>query len=620
MKPLVPVRQFAITRQKATAFLGSNTAKRLQKHIERYAADPAIPNWFRRWRNDEFLADRNPPGIFVSPVFAFTSSPSGEHKDQITQAATITHAATRFFVDLKTASFSVDYYRGKPLCMDDYKYLMGAARIPMPARDIIVPYFIHGAYGAPHHIVVMCGGRIFRMEVLTRNIEPIPAPALCAAFREIRDIVDRSSSALDTIPITHALGALTFLHREQWVAVRGHLIGSSHVNRLALHTIESALFVVSLDDTAPPPHTGDALHHLIHGLPLPFTAQTRNEARNADSVRARLAVMSPTDSPLPVNRWWDKTLQIHVARNGYAGLTFEHSMLDSLPPLRLCQYVREYNTEKNSPIAKEGFHDPATFSEVHFEADAELSAAVLRGSLALKETIQRLALSALRITQFGSWHLKSLDISPDAFVQMGLQIAFQEVRGFVPNTCESVSIKAFLHGRTERLRVVNEASQRFVEAFNTMKRKGISDRRTLAKLSGLLRQASAEHVQLVKQARTGNGFYSHFTGLMFAAREQGIPLPNLFTDASFHTFSTVTLSTTHPNPTPGVDGIGFGPVSERCIGVGYFVFENEIILGVSSWREKSRPPFDNTFDDSARFTQVLAETFAGMRGVLEAAR
>ena len=64
---------------------------------------------------------------------------------------------------------------------------------------------------------------------------------------------------------------------------------------------------------------------------------------------------------------------------------------------------------------------------------------------------------------------------------------------------------------------------------------------------------------------------------MFAAREQGIPLPNLFTDASFHTFSTVTLSTTHPNPTPGVDGIGFGPVSERCIGVSYFVFENEII-------------------------------------------
>nr|VFK19897.1 MAG: Choline/Carnitine o-acyltransferase [Candidatus Kentron sp. LPFa] len=114
VRPLVPARQFAITRQKATAFLGSNTAKRLQKHIERYAADPAIPNWFRRWRNDEFPADRNPPGIFVSPVFAFTSSPSGEHKDQATRAATITHAATRFFVDLKTASFSVDYYLGEP--------------------------------------------------------------------------------------------------------------------------------------------------------------------------------------------------------------------------------------------------------------------------------------------------------------------------------------------------------------------------------------------------------------------------------------------------------------------------------------------------------------------------
>nr|VFJ93051.1 MAG: Choline/Carnitine o-acyltransferase [Candidatus Kentron sp. LFY] len=620
VRPLVPARQFAATRQKALAFLGSNTAKRLHAHIERNAADPAVRNWLRRWRDEQFLLDRNPPGIFLSPVFAFTMSPVSGHNDQATRAAAVTYAAAVFFADLRAESLPVDRRRGKPLCMNDYRFFMGAARIPALGRDIMVSHFTHGAYGVPHHIVVMCGGRIFRMEVFTRDGQPVPATALHAAFQQIRDMVDNSSSASDTTRASHAFGAMTFLHRDQWAAARGHLIRSSGVNRLALHTIESALFVVSLDDTAPRTHTGEALHHLIHGLPLPSMAQNPGDTPNAARARAQLAAVPPTDFPIPVNRWWDKTLQIHVARNGHAGLTFEHSVVDSLPPLRLCEYVRKCDTEQNSPVAREGSHDPTTFSELRLEADARLSAAVESGSRALKETLQRLDLSAPRIETFGSQHLKSLDVSPDAFVQMGFQVAFQKVRGFVPSTWESVTIRAFLHGWNEGLLVANETSQRFVEAFNVMKRQGDPGYQTLTRVAELLRQACAEHSRSAARARTGNGFYHHLHGLLYAAREQGIALPELFTDASFHTFSTITLSTTHPLPTPGIDGIGFGPVSERCIGVGYFVFENEIILGVSSWREKGRAPFHSAFNDSAQFTAVLAETLRDMRRVLEAVK
>lgn len=546
-------------------------------------------------------------------------SPFPRHNDQITRAAAITHAAATFFADLRAESLPIDEHRGKPLCMDDYRIFMGVARIPALGRDVVVSHFTHNAYGAPHHIVVMCGGRIFRLDMLARDGRPIPSPSLRVAFQRIRDTVDKSPSPSDATPASHAFGAMTFLHRDEWAVARGHLIQSSAANRLALHAIESALFVVSLDDTAPIPHTAEAIHHLMHGLPLPSVAQDSDAAHDTEGVRAQLASIPPTDSLLPVNRWWDKTLQIHVARNGHAGLTFEHSVLDSLPPLRLCGYIQECDTAQNSPVAGNGHHAAATFSELRFVADARLTDAIGGGCRALKETLQRLDVSALRIGQYGSRHLKSPDISPDAFAQMGLQVAFQKVRGFVPSTHESVITRAFLHGWTEVERVVTEASQGFVEAFNAMKRQGAWEHRTLAKVAGLLRRASAEHAQSAARARAGHGCQRHLFVLMSAARENGMELPALFTDASFHTFSTITLSTTHPVPTPGVDGIGFGPVSERCIGVGYFVFDKTIILGVSSWREEGRAPFELAFNDSARFTRVLEETFHDMREALEAA-
>nr|VFJ50366.1 MAG: Choline/Carnitine o-acyltransferase [Candidatus Kentron sp. DK] len=386
---------------------------------------------------------------------------------------------------------------------------------------------------------------------------------------------------------------------------------------LALHTIESALFVVSLDDTAPAPHTADAIGHLMHGLPLPSTARNPGEAPGAGAVRTHLATVPPTDSPLPVNRWWDKSLQIHVARNGHAGLTFEHSVVDALPPLRLCQYVRQYDTEENQPLASADRAAPARFSELRFCVDARLSDAVGRGSRALKETIQRLDLSALRIGQYGTRRLKSLDISPDAFAQMGFQVAFRKVRGFVPSTHESVMTRAFLHGWTEVLRVENEATQRVVAAFNAMKQQGEPVHRTRAEVAELLRRACAEHAKSAARARAGYGFHRHLLGLLSAARERGDALPEIFTDASFQTFSTITLSTTHPIPTPGVDGCGFGPVSERCIGVGYFLFEEEMTFGVSSWREEGRAPFDPALGDSVRFTQVLEETLRDTQFLLE---
>ncbi len=52
--------------------------------------------------------------------------------------------------------------------------------------------------------------------------------------------------------------------------------------------------------------------------------------------------------------------------------------------------------------------------------------------------------------------------SPDAFVQMALQMAWYKTRGSFSATYETASTRMFLHGRTEVIRTLSEQSRAFV--------------------------------------------------------------------------------------------------------------------------------------------------------------
>ena len=65
-----------------------------------------------------------------------------------------------------------------------------------------------------------------------------------------------------TPPPTHQVGYLTGINRDKWAELRDDLI-TSETNRDSLRRIDSALFVLCLDDSEPDNPT-DLSHRMLH--------------------------------------------------------------------------------------------------------------------------------------------------------------------------------------------------------------------------------------------------------------------------------------------------------------------------------------------------------------------
>lgn len=74
------------------------------------------------------------------------------------------------------------------------------------------------------------------------------------------------------------------------------------------------------------------------------------------------------------------------------------------------------------------------------------------------------------VVALGAWWLTLLGRSlgkhsPDAYLQMALQLAYHKTHNVSVATYETASTRLFLHGRTEVIRTLSEDSWRWVRAM-----------------------------------------------------------------------------------------------------------------------------------------------------------
>lgn len=112
-------------------------------------------------------------------------------------------------------------------------------------------------------------------------------------------------------------------------------------------------------------------------------------------------------------------------------------------------------------------------------------------------------------------------MSPDAFIQQAVQLAWTRDRGEPTATYETASMRRFKHGRTETIRSLTKESRAFV--------KGMMDAKadvSVVRLRGtallteqdgqrlqLLREACSAHSTLAARAQAGHGIDRHLMGL-----------------------------------------------------------------------------------------------------------
>jgi carnitine O-palmitoyltransferase 2 len=591
LEPLVHPEAFPRTTQLAHAFEGpAGEGPALQARLQAWVAAHPGTSYYSQLGFDSYLSDRRPLPLNFNPQLTWADDGREGGMEQVRRAAALSSALTRFFLTLETpnalepdvfhtrpaltkhgafswavshlvpqslASYPMYAAGAYPLDMSQYARLFATTRVPREDKDELVTV---PDKAAVRHIVVQRGPSFFAVTVVGEDGAVVPEPVLAA---RLRTCLDRSAgtrgwasageeevdakacgkgSAYATTP---PVGALTSLGRTDWAAARTHLQRSSAQNAASLRCIDEALFVLTLDDSAPTSHAAIS-RTMLHGCGR--------------------------------NRWFDKSLNVIVAANGKAGVCWEHAWGDGVAVLRVVEAVHSEVTSR--PVERRTAPPEAAAGGVRpllWTLDGEATRSIRSAEARLDATIAATRLRVLQLPSLNKAQVKASGLSPDAVMQVLLQLAHWRAHAYTPVTYESASTAAFKHGRTEVIRSATLASVGCCVA--------LLGRRGQARIPGVadsalqvdsasgrfaaLKAAADAHKVLSLEAVMGKGVDRHLFTLSTFATRAG-QAPSLFADPTWAHFNAIRLSTS-TLASPAISGGGFGPVNPTSYATGYGV-------------------------------------------------
>ncbi|XRQ04381.1 choline/carnitine O-acyltransferase [Actinomadura welshii] len=509
----------------------------LHAALERYDAADGVHSWLDTFWPYRYLGRRDRIALNANFFFLFKESDEG----QVERAAGLIAGALDHKLRLDAESVPPAMQRGRPLSMEQNKFLFSTTRIPGAEQDTVRAPYTDGHPGpsTARHIVVFFRGNMIRMDVLGPDGRPHALDELMAGLRTIM----KAEPAAEP-----SAGHLTTKARAEWAASRRALMDLDPGNGRALDDVETALFCVCLENFTPK-NTLDACDHLLHG-----------------------------DSG---NRWFDKAVSFVVFGDGTAGVNIEHCGLDGTTVLSFVDALLSEPAEtlsRRSGAAPQGL--PA-IEPIEFVLDDALRRDIEDAASSFAAYGAATATAAVSFDGFGSDHIKPLKMSPDAFVQMAYQLAHRRAKGVTGATYESIATRQYRHGRTEAMRVVTPEVLRFVEAMDDPAA-GTESRRDA------FRAAAEAHVRRAKECQTGQAPEQHLWELQLIQRRRGAELGvteplGLFESPGWLTMRDDYLSTSSA-PSVNIRYFGFGSTSEQCIGVAYVLLPDRFNVYLSTPR------------------------------------
>ena len=552
VRPLVDEDSWHRTQSAVEAFrCPGGDGETLQARLLEWARQNDLPNWLEPFWEEKYLKSRIPIPINANFSTVCDHTPETANLGQVRRAVLMIRLSLEFKSLLDREALSVDQSGGQPLCMMQFRRMFSAARIPQRGIDLIRSPVSEFRPTSPFekHIVVLRNGHIFSMTIVDGRGAVRTAAEL---ERDLNAIVAASSEKAAT---EERVSILTTLNREEWADARAMLIDCHPDNQMYLDIIERALFALCLD-TSSPESLKERFHAALHG--------------DGD------------------NRWFDKSFQFIVGKNGKVAVNGEHAGLDGYPVHRLIRYIHQESGKSNI----HGQHKaPPTSSKapekLNFRLSGNLRQRISDASDQFEKLIDDTKSVVIEFYHFGKERIKAFNVSPDAFVQLALQLSQYRLFGEFKSTYEVTVTRRFLHGRTETLRSVSNQAVDFV-------RKMTADDAVAESKVAALRTAAETHIARMKACMAGMGIERHMFGLQsiydrFGA-ELGInQMPAIFNDPGWLKLRHDTLSTTsNPDPT-GVVLSGFGPVVDDGFGICYTIIEDRITITLTSKAAMEKP-------------------------------
>lgn len=302
VQPLLPADKFQQTVKVVDAFtkgIGNQLQQKLKERADK--KENWLSDW---WLTNAYLAYRSPVVIHSNPGLYFPTRFFENDFQWCRYAARVIWASLRYKQMIDYNEIPAETAGKVPLDMAQYKKIYGTCRIP--ARDVDQIAY----HPKSRHIVVAYRNAFYKVPVYEPSSDKFLSENQLT--EQLLLIVKQNSNE------NVAIGLLTTEHRET-LAVAYERLVKDPVNKASIDEISGSLFVVCLDSPLPRQDPNEdmdvASHQLIHG---------GGSAQNSG------------------NRWYDKTLQFIVNRNGINGITYEHSPAEGQPIAVLTDFILKH--------------------------------------------------------------------------------------------------------------------------------------------------------------------------------------------------------------------------------------------------------------------------------------
>ncbi|XP_043474260.1 choline O-acetyltransferase-like isoform X2 [Leptopilina heterotoma] len=482
------------------------------------------------------------------------------------------------------------------LCMAQHYQMLRIYRRPgIDADEQII--FDRATSG--DHIIVAHHNQFYNVPVRASDRGRITEGEL---IQQILKIMDEKPN-----PRTPPVGILTTARRPVWAKAREELLKNER-NRHNIELMERCLCMVCIDDDVLPgtfnnPYKkedkwiGDrdyanVLHHTLHG----------GGSRH-----------------LGANRWFDKTFHAILGKDGLWGMTYEHSAGEAPAIFKAFEDLTD-NVDAMPPLEEDPVPSHLPNPEKLEWFLSEQSKSDIRDAMTNHDaSVEDLDICILWFKDYTKEFIKSCKISPDAYIQLALQLTYFRLHGQLVATYESAGIRRFALGRVDVIRSASPEALAWAKAMcqgdpeiqagnqpTNLQEEGSKREQKIREFFDLAVQRQAIEITDTIQ---GLGIDNHLMGLRYAAMEAGEDIPEIFTDDAYKKINHFALSTSQITTKNDVIA-GYGPVVPDGYGCGYNLRKNGFIFSISAFHSDGRT-------NALRFAQVLERSMQDMASMLK---
>ena len=546
VEPLLSDTQFKETTEVVNRFFEEDgEAEMLQEKLHEWD-DKLEGSWLKPLWDDLYLRYRGslPTGMHFNILLD-----NKKHENRYTLpelAGKVSHLVTELYHTIIDGEVVPVTLNEIPLDMSQYKKFFRSVRIPRVERD---EFRLAEFDKKNNHIVLLHKNNVYKVNVTNNAGEIYQSKEIAAAI----ETTFRSENGEGA-----NVGIFTTAERDKAAKVYDQLIVSK-VNTKSLQTIADSLIVISMDE----------------------------DSSNSEEAIENLMLNG-------TNKYFDKTIQVILTNKGELGYSIEHSSVDGTTIFAVISHVNDGLASKEPETIYTS--EKASLEKQEWEISEEIQESLTRFENDYIQAKTDFHVKSRTFEDFGSDEIKNMNISPDAFFHMALQIAQYRTFGVLKSVYEPVSVRVFHEGRTECARATSMEKLNLVKAVESGKESNKS-------LYSLMKKAGAAHSNRIIECRRGFGVERHMYGLeqmyYLHGTQSGMKeLPEIFQDKGYLAMRHDFISTSGM----AYDNVKyriFGPVVEGGFGLAYILLDRSISINVScstSEQDNARKLTDHLMD------------------------